>query len=73
MPQFISGEAMGNPDEYRRKALECAALAVACRLPELKVSWLQLELHWLRLAEQAELQSQMDPFAAFILAKGTPP
>jgi hypothetical protein len=58
---------MGNAQAYRRSANECAGLAAASATQEQRAVWLELEQHWLRLAQELELFNQTDPFAAFAL------
>jgi hypothetical protein len=43
--------------EYRRKALECIALAGRATSPENQTNWLQMAESWQRLAESNERQS----------------
>lgn len=59
---------MGDPKTYRRRARECAALAANTLSPQHKTVWLELEQHWLRLADSLELFEKVDPFAAFLMA-----
>jgi hypothetical protein len=59
---------MGDPKTYRRRARECAVLGAQTLSPEHKAIWLELERHWLRLADSLELYEQVDPFAAFLMA-----
>jgi hypothetical protein len=58
---------MGDAENYRRRARECRALAVATASNQHQTVWLELEQHWLRLAETLELYGRVDPFTAFIL------
>lgn len=58
---------MGNAQAYRRRANECAGLAAASGTQEHRTVWLELERHWLRLAQELELYDRIDPFAAFVL------
>jgi hypothetical protein len=57
---------MGDPQNYRRRAAECAGLAVNTPSPQHKAVWLELEQHWLRLADAQELYGELDPFTAFM-------
>jgi hypothetical protein len=59
---------MGDPETYRKRAEQCAALAAATASPQHKAVWLELEQHWLRLAASLELYEQVDPFAAYLMA-----
>jgi len=59
---------MGDPKTYRKRAEECAVLAASAASPQHKVVWLELEQHWLRLAESIDLYSRVDPFTAFLVA-----
>jgi hypothetical protein len=58
---------MGNPDNYRKRAEECALLAAGTASPQHKAVWLELEQHWLRLAEAIDLYGRVDPFTAFLM------
>jgi len=58
---------MGDATSYRKRAAECVALASNCAAPEHKAIWLDLEQHWLRLADEIELHQRVDPFAAFLM------
>ena len=40
-------------------------LAAASATSEHRAVWLELEQHWLRLAQELELYDRVDPFAAF--------
>jgi uncharacterized protein (DUF934 family) len=44
-------------EEYRRKALECIALAGRATSPENQANWLQMAEGWQRMAESNERQS----------------
>ena len=44
----------GDPTECRRRAAQCAELAVAARTPQLKVTFLGLSKYWEKLAIQLE-------------------
>jgi hypothetical protein len=59
---------MGDPEIYRKRADECAALAATTQSPQYKAVWAELEQHWHRLADALELSAQVDPFAAFLMA-----
>ena len=59
---------MGDPETYRKRAEECAVLAACAASPQHKAVWLELEEHWLRLANSLELYEQVDPFAAYLMA-----
>ena len=56
---------MGKAQSYLRRARECGGLASASATPEHRAVWLELEQHWLRLAQELELYDRVDPFAAF--------
>jgi hypothetical protein len=58
---------MGDADTYRKRARECAALAAGSASPQHKAIWLDLEQHWLGLAEALDLYRRVDPFTAFFL------
>jgi hypothetical protein len=58
---------MGDPKIYRKRAEECAVLAASCATSHSKTVWLDLEQHWLRLADALELYGRVDPFAAFLM------
>lgn len=60
---------MGDPETYRKRAVECAVLAATAASPGHKAVWLDLEQHWLRLAEGIDLYGRVDPFTAFFMAK----
>lgn len=60
--------AMGDPETYRKRAQECAVLAADAPSPQHKTVWLDLEQHWLRLADALELYDRVDPFTAFLMA-----
>jgi|AraplaMF_Col_mMF_1032025.scaffolds.fasta_scaffold00149_4 hypothetical protein len=60
--------AMGDPETYRKRAQECAVLAASTASPQHKTVWLDLEQHWLRLAEGIDLYGRVDPFTAFMMA-----
>jgi len=36
--------------------------------PQHKAVWLELEQHWLRLADAIDLYGRVDPFTAFLMA-----
>ena len=59
---------MGNPETYRKRAQECAVLAEDTASPQHKAVWLELEQHWLRLADAIDLYGRVDPFTAFLMA-----
>jgi hypothetical protein len=59
--------AMGDPENYRKRAEECSLLAAATASPQHKAVWLELEQHWLRLADSIDLYGRVDPFAAFLM------
>ena len=63
---------MGDPQNYRRRARECAVLAVKAESPQHKVVWLELEQHWLKLAEARDIAARVDPFTAFLMTGGSP-
>ena len=58
---------MGDLQNYRIRARECAVLAARTQSPQHKAIWLELEQHWLRLAEALDLYSRVDPFTAFMM------
>jgi hypothetical protein len=60
--------AMGDPETYRKRAQECAVLAANAASPQHKIVWLELEQHWLRLADAIDLYGRVDPFTAFIMS-----
>ena len=60
---------MGNPETYRKRAEECAVLAAGTASPTHKAVWLELEQHWLRLAEAIDLYGRVDPFSAFLMTR----
>lgn len=60
---------MGNPETYRKRAQECAVLAASTQSPRHKTVWLELEQHWLKLADALELYEQVDPFTAFLMTR----
>jgi hypothetical protein len=62
---------MGDAETYRKRAQECRVLAAASASTRHQTAWLELERHWLRLAETLELYGRVDPVTAFILT-GTP-
>src|SRR5689334_10763926 len=62
-----SVHAMGDPETYRKRADECAVLADSCATSQHKAVWLELQQHWLRLADTLELFGRVDPFAAFLM------
>lgn len=43
-------------------------LATGTASPQHKAVWLELEQHWLRLAEAIDLYGRVDPFTAFLMA-----
>jgi hypothetical protein len=59
---------MGKPQTYRKSAQECANLAASTQSSQHKAAWLELEQHWLRLAEARDLYGRLDPFTAFMMA-----
>ncbi len=61
---------MGDPENYRKRADECAVLAASASSPQHKRVWLELEQHWLGLANSLELYDRVDPFTAFFLVGG---
>ncbi len=61
---------MGDPEDYRKRAEECAVLAARTSSPQHKEVWLELEQHWLRLAESLALYDRVDPFTAFFMVSG---
>jgi len=61
-------DAMGDPKTYRKRAEECAVLAANTPSPQHKAVWLELEQHWLGLAESIDLYGRLDPFTAFLMA-----
>jgi hypothetical protein len=44
----------GDPKECRRRAAQCAELAVAARTPQLRATFLELSKNWEKLAIQLE-------------------
>jgi len=58
---------MGDAETYRKRARECATLAVNSASPQHRAVWLELEQHWLNLADSLELYGRVDPFTAFLL------
>ena len=52
---------------YRKHARECAALAARTQSSQHKAVWLELEQHWLRLADALDLYGRVDPFTAFMM------
>jgi hypothetical protein len=44
----------GDPKECRRRAAQCAELAVAARTPRLRATFLELSKNWKKLAIQLE-------------------
>jgi len=48
---------MGKPEEYRRYAQECLDLANSFRVSQAQASLRYMAQVWLRLAQQAETQS----------------
>jgi hypothetical protein len=58
---------MGDPQDYRKRAEECADLAARTQSSQHKAVWLELEQHWLRLAEALDLYGRVDPFTAFMM------
>jgi hypothetical protein len=63
----FGSKVMGNAQAYRRRAKECSVLASSCVTQEHRNVWLELEQHWLRLAQELELFDRVDPFAAFAM------
>lgn len=59
---------MGDQQAYRKRAQECAALAARTQSSQHKAVWLELEQHWLRLADALDLYGRVDPFTAFMMA-----
>ncbi|WP_395015994.1 hypothetical protein [Dongia sp.] len=59
---------MGDSKNYRKRAQECALLAAGTASPQHKAAWLELEQHWLRMAETLDLYGRVDPFTAFFIA-----
>ena len=59
---------MGDPRNYRKRAQECAVLAAKAESSQHKAVWLELEQHWLRLAQSIDLYGRLDPFTAFLMA-----
>jgi len=59
---------MRDLQNYRKRARECAGLAAITESPQHKAVWLELEQHWLRLAEGSDLYGRVDPFTAFMTA-----
>jgi len=43
-------------------------LAASTQSSQHKAVWLELEQHWLRLADALELYGRVDPFTAFMMA-----
>ena len=64
---------MGDPENYRKRAEECAMLAADAASPQHKAVWLELEQHWLRLAEAIDLHARVDPFAVFLMSSAAKP
>jgi hypothetical protein len=58
---------MGDPEIYRKRAEECAVLAASTQSHRHKAVWLELEQHWLRLADALDLYGRVDPFTAFLM------
>ena len=58
---------MGDSEIYRKRAEECAFLAASTASPQHKSVWLDLEQHWLGLADTLELYGRVDPFTAFFM------
>ena len=58
---------MGDSEAYRKRAAECAVLAAGTASSQHQRVWLELEQHWLRLADALELYDRFDPFTAFML------
>jgi hypothetical protein len=58
---------MGDPEIYRKRAEECAVLAAGTPSAPHKAAWLELEQHWLRLADGLDLYGRVDPFTAFLM------
>ena len=42
-------------------------LAASTQSPQHKTVWLELEQHWLKLADALELYERVDPFTAFFM------
>jgi hypothetical protein len=61
---------MGDPQNYRKRARECAGLAAKAESPQHKTAWLELEQHWLKLAEARDISARVDPFTAFFMTGG---
>jgi len=62
---------MEDRENYRKRAQECAILAAGTDSLQHKQVWLELEQHWLRLADSLELYDRVDPFTAFFMVAGT--
>jgi len=58
---------MGDAETYRKRAQECAGLAASSAQPEHRLIWLELEHHWLRLAETAEIRESQPPITTVIV------
>lgn len=56
---------MGDRENYQKRAEECANLAANTESLRHKQVWLELEQHWLRLADTFEIYNRVDPFTAF--------
>ena len=61
---------MEDPQNYRKRARECAVLAAKAESPQHKAAWLELEQHWLRLAQARDVAGRVDPFTAFFMTGG---
>ena len=61
---------MGNSQNYRKRAQECALLAAKTESSRHKAVWLELEQHWLSLAEARDISGRVDPFTAFFMTGG---
>jgi hypothetical protein len=61
---------MGDSQNYRKRARECAVLAAKAESSQHKTAWLALEQHWLKLAEARDLSGRVDPFTAFFMTGG---
>jgi hypothetical protein len=48
-------------------------LAAGSDSPQHKAVWLELEQHWLRLADALDLYGRVDPFTAFFQSTATRP
>jgi hypothetical protein len=50
---------MGRPEEYRRYARECLEVASGLRVPRARAALLHMAQVWLRLAQDAEVRSNI--------------